>query len=347
MTDIRRNATRAARIVSAVGLLSLISAPAAVAADPKAAAPVVVRPAAAAPAPAATTAALAPAPAPAGAGETIARAGSTELKESDIRNYVSALGPRERAALAQDPAALTQFVRVLLVNQLVLKEAIAKQWEKEPANAAVLQRMRESALVEGYLQSVAAPTPGFPAEADVQKAYDANKASLQVPRQYHLAQIFISIGKDGDKAAKDRAKQKADEVTAKLRAPGADFAAIARASSEAKETAGNGGEIGWVAETQLRSEIKPLVLALTKGGITEAVQVDDGWQIIKLVDVKEPRTLELAEVHDALVQRMREEQAAANRRAYVAGVLKQDAPVINELALTKLFGGANAPSASQ
>lgn len=340
MNHFPRNATNLALTAAAAGLLSVVCATAALAAEPKAAG-TPVKPAAPAAAPAKV------APAPSGTGETIARAGTTELKDSDIRNYIAALGQRERAALAQDPAALAQFVRVLLVNQLVLKEALAKQWDQQPANAAILQRARESALIEGYLQAVSAPAQGFPAEADIQKAYESNKSALQVPKQYSLAQIYVSVGKDADKAAKDKAKQKVDEIAAKLKAPGADFAAIARSDSDAKDTAAKGGEIGWVSDAQLRGEIKPLVLGLTKGGITDPVQVDDGWQIIKLLEVKEPRTMELAEVREALAQRIREEQAAINRRGYVAGLLKQDAPVINELALTKLLGAANAPSASQ
>jgi hypothetical protein len=346
MKHTRRNTATVARIATATGLLTLLCAPA-LAAEPKAGVAPAAKPAPQAPAAPAAAVKAAPAPAPSGSGETIARAGTTELKDSDIRNYIDALGQRERAALAQDPAALAQFVRVLLVNQLVLKEAVAKQWEQQPANAAILQRARESALIEAYLQAVSAPAADFPAEADVLKAYEANKAALQVPKQYNLAQIYVSVGKDADKAAKDKAKQKIDEIATKAKAPGADFAAIARAGSDAKETAANGGEIGWVSDAQLRGEIKPLVLGLTKGGVTDPVQVDDGWQIIKLLDVKEPRTLELAEVREALAQRMREEQAVINRRAYVAGLLKQDAPVINELSLGKLLSGTNAPSASQ
>jgi peptidylprolyl isomerase len=340
MNPTRRNTTHVARIATAASLLTLICAPGALAAEPKVGAPLAAKPAA----PVAAPATVKAAPVAAGSGETIARAGATELKEADIRNYIAALGQRERAALAQDPAALAQFVRALLVNQLVLKEAVAKQWDQQPANAAILQRAREGALIEAYLQSVSVPAKDYPAEADVQKAYEANKAALLVPKQYNLAQIYVSIGKDADKAAKDRAKQKVDAIAGELKAPGADFAAVARGGSDAKETADNGGQIGWVAETQLRGEIKPLVLGLTKGGITDPIQVDDGWQIIKLIDVKEARTLELPEVREALAQRMREEQVVVNRRAYVAGLLKQDAPVINELALTKLLG---APSASQ
>jgi parvulin-like peptidyl-prolyl isomerase len=292
-------------------------------------------------APVRSAATPAPASAPAGSDEVIARVGGTELKASDIRTYLAALSPSDRAALAQNPAGLSQFVRLILVNQIVLKQALAKQWDQQPENAALLQRVRDSAVTEAYLQSVSKPAANFPADADLQKVYDANKSAFAVPRQYRLAQIYVTAGKDGDQA-KDKGSQKVASISADLKQPNADFAAIARAKSDATETAKTGGEIGWVAEPQLRSEVKTLVLGLNKGGVTESVQVDDGWQFIKVLDIKEARTQTFAEVREALVQKLREQQAAANRRNFVAELLKQNAPVLNELALSKLLGGASA-----
>ena len=76
-----------------------------------------------------------PAPAPAAqrslsttGEEIIARVGDTDIKEASLRTFVAGLGEREQAALARDPALLSQVVRSLLANQLVLKEAIAKRW---------------------------------------------------------------------------------------------------------------------------------------------------------------------------------------------------------------------------
>lgn len=342
MTDTPMTASTLARLLLAGGFAVCLGSTGVLAADPKPVAK--AQPLITAQPPAASIAAAPKPAAPSGGGETVARVGATELKEADIRNAVSALGPRERTALAQDTAALSQFVRMLLVNQVVLKEAVGKQWDQQPANAALLQRVRESAVIEAYLQSVSKPDENFPADADVQKAYDANKAALQVPRQYQLAQVYVSVPKEADKAAKDKAKQKVDAIAAKLKVPGADFAAIARVESDAKETADKGGEIGWVGEAQIRPEVRPLVVGLTKGGITDAVMIDDGWQIIKLLDIKEPHTRPFEEVRDALAQRMREEQATVNRRAFIAGLLKQDAPVINELALSKLLSAGSSPS---
>ena len=83
--------------------------------------------------------------------------------------------PREQAALAKDPALLSQAVRMLLANRLVLQEVVAKKWDQQPNVAAQLDRVRENALVELYLQSVSTPPASFPSEEELQKVYDANR----------------------------------------------------------------------------------------------------------------------------------------------------------------------------
>jgi peptidylprolyl isomerase len=265
--------------------------------------------------------------------DVIARVGNTDLTAEEVRSYVAALQPREQAAIAKDPALLSQAVRLLLTNRVVLQEAIEKKWDQQPAIAAQLDRIRQAALVEVYLQAVTTPPASFPSVEDVQKVYDANRAAMIAPRQFELAQIFVAVPKDADKAAEDKAKQDIDETLRKLRMPGADFAAIAGASSDAKD----GGDLGWLAESQIRPEIRTQVMGLAKNAVTDPIKLDDGWHILKLIDTKASYTRPLAEVHDQLVQQMRSERAALLRRAYLAEVQKQHPPVLNELALSNLF----------
>ena len=154
-----------------------------------------------------------------------------------------------------------------------------------------------------------------------------------MPRQFQLAQIFVAAPKESDKAAEDKAKKKLDDALGKLKAPNADFAAIARAEGEAKD----GGDLGWVAENQIRPEIKVQVVGLAKNAVSEPIRLDDGWHILKLLDTKAAYTRTLPEVRDQLVQQMRSERAAMMRRAYLAELLKQHPPILNELALSNLL----------
>jgi peptidylprolyl isomerase len=185
------------------------------------------------------------------------------------------------------------------------------------------------------------PPSGFPADADIEKVYEANKSSFLVPRQFQLAQIFIALAKDADKNAEEAARKKLADVQARLKAPNADFAAVASASSGDKESGKRGGEIGSVPETQLRPELKTPVLGLPKNASTEALKLDDGWHIVKLLDTKASYTRPLSEVHDLIAAQVRAQRADANRRAYVAKLLEQNAPAVNEIAVSKIFANAD------
>lgn len=265
--------------------------------------------------------------------DVVARVGNTNVSAEEVRSYVAGLAPRDQAAVTKDPALLSQAVRMLLTNRLLLQEVREKKWDQQPAIAAQLDRVREGALVELYLQTITAPPANFPSDEELQKVYDANKAAMLMPRQFQLAQIFVPLPKDADRAAEDKAKQNVDEVVRQLKAPGADFAAVASASNPGKD----GGDLGWLAEPQIRPEIRTQVMGLAKNAVSDPIRLDDGWHILKLIDTKASYTRTLPEVRDQLVQEMRSERATMLRRAYLAELQKQHPPVLNELALSALF----------
>jgi peptidylprolyl isomerase len=270
----------------------------------------------------------------------VARVGTISLSADELRTYLAALNPRDRVALAQDTSLLSQAVRMQLANRLVLQELLAKKWDQQPAVAAQLDRVRENAAAELYLQSLSAPPTGYPSDEEVQQVYDANRAALLMPRQFELAQIFVATPKDADKATEDKARKAVDEIQRKLKAPGADFAALAN-ENDGK----NGGELGWLAESQVRPEIRSQVMELAKNATSDPIRLDDGWHILKLIDTKAAYTRTLPEVRDQLVLQMRNERAAALRRAYLAELLKQHPPVLNEFALSNLLSEQSTPAA--
>jgi peptidylprolyl isomerase len=269
--------------------------------------------------------------------DVIARVGATNVTVDEVRAYVAQLGEREQSALARDPRLLGQTVRLMLANQLVLKEALAKKWEQQPPVAAQLERARQEAIIDTYLRSVSVPPAGFPSDADIENVYESNKSAFLVPRQYHLAQIVIVLAQGADKDTEEKAHRKLDEVQKKLNAHDGDFASIARTESDERESASVGGDLGWLQENQIRPEIRSRANGLAANALSEPVRLEDGWHILKLLDTKPASTRPLTEVRDQLAQRLREERAAANRRAYLAKLIEQSA--INELALSKVLEG--------
>jgi hypothetical protein len=265
--------------------------------------------------------------------EIVARVGATNISMDELREYIVALDPREQGMLAKNPALLSQAVRMLLANRLVLAEVQAKKWEQSPGVAEKLERVRNAALTEFYLQEVSTQPANFPSPEDLQKVYDANSAAFVMPRQYQIAQIFVALPKGADKAAEAAATKSVDEIQRKLKAPGADFSAIATELGDK-----NGGNLGWVADNQIRPELQGKLAELAKTAVSEPIRLDDGWHIMKMIDTKPSYTRTLPEVREQLVLQIRNEQAKQLRQAYIAELIKKNPPVINEIALSKAFG---------
>jgi len=272
--------------------------------------------------------------------EVVGRMSGIDVSSEEIRAYLETLTLQERAALSKDPAALAQLVRAYLARRAVLKEAQAKKWDQQPAIRAQLDRAREETLIDLYLDSISRPPDTFPSEAEVQAAYEANKAAFQVPRQFHLAQIYVAAPQGTDKEAEAKARRKVEELSRRLKQKGTDFAAVARAESEEKHSAAQGGEIGWLSEQQMVPGIRGPVTALAKDGISEPIRLDDGWHLIKLLEVRAASTRPLAEVRDSIASQLRADRVRANRQAYLTKLLEQNPPTINELALPKVLAKA-------
>ncbi len=91
----------------------------------------------------------------------------------------------------------------------------------------------------------------------------------------------------------------ADRLTAltnDLAKSDADFAAIAKASSDGAQ-ATNGGDLGWLSEAQLPADAQDALTALAVGATTAPIQLDDGYHVYKLLDTAN-RPLDPAQVAD-------------------------------------------------
>lgn len=90
-------------------------------------------------------------------GEVVAQVGGSDVTAEELRAVVASLDARSQAAVARDPALLGQTVRAILANRLVLKEALSKKWDQQPAIVTQLARARDNLIIESYLNSVSVP----------------------------------------------------------------------------------------------------------------------------------------------------------------------------------------------
>jgi peptidylprolyl isomerase len=261
----------------------------------------------------------------------VAKIGTREVTAAEVRPYLDGLTAADRTALTADKAALTRFVRSILVNRSVLQDAIEAGWDKKPQTVAGLARLRDQYLVESYLAEVGKVPDDYPSDEEVQKVYAAEKESLQLPRRYRVSQIFIAD--DGDKEA---TRKRAQEIADTLKDEPGEFAALAKRNSNDTASAARGGDLGWLAEAEITPEIRTAVAGLSKGEISAPVAGRSGFHILLLQDKREAGPAPLDEVKGELANLLRNQRAALNRETHVSTLLQRQPVSVNELALEAL-----------
>jgi parvulin-like peptidyl-prolyl isomerase len=251
--------------------------------------------------------------------EVVGRAGGAEIRLGQIREFLRHLDPTARQQAEKDPQALVPAIRNDLGRLAVYNEAQGKKWDQRPEVQAQLEQTRMNVVLTSYLQSVVQLPQGFPSDADVQAAYEANRGVLMKPSQFHLAQIFFSV----------------PEIDRKARGKGSDFAALARETSDHKESAVNGGDIGWVGADKLLPEIRNVVATMARGEVSQPIRTPGGFNIVKLVESKPSELAPLSEVRDGLIQTLRQRKFEELQAAYVNALLERNGVAINEMALRK------------
>lgn len=269
--------------------------------------------------------------------EVVGRVGSTEVKVGEMREFIRALAPNLRQQAEKDPQVLNRLVRAKLEQLAVLNEARDKKWEQRPEVMRQIDAARNQVLFTSYIESVARPPDSFPSEAEIATAYEANKANLMKPAQYHLAQIFLAIAPGADKAGIDAAQKRADELDRKAHAKGADFGALARQSSEHKDSAQQGGDIGWLPAQQLLPEIRNAVATMAKGEISPVIRTQTGFHVIKLLESQPSALATQAEARETLVAGLRQRKFEENQAAFLSALLERSGIAVNEMVLKKLL----------
>ncbi|GAA4493715.1 peptidylprolyl isomerase [Pseudaeromonas paramecii] len=141
-----------------------------------------------------------------------------------------------------------------------------------------------------------------PSDADVQAYYDQHQDSYRTAERRKVAHILFAK-QDAD------AQKKVDAELVKLKA-GADFAALAKSDSADTLSARNGGELDWFEPGVMDPAFDKAAFALAKvGDLSQPVQSQFGYHIIKLLGVEPAKVKTLDEVKEQVRQQVKEDKA--------------------------------------
>jgi peptidyl-prolyl cis-trans isomerase C len=248
------------------------------------------------------------------------------ISEELFEDYAQAVAGKPAAELnAEDREQIKEnLVRIELIAQQAEKDGLTR--EREIASRLELSRLNliQQATAQKYLKD------HTPTEVELRAEYEEQLASSPLV-EYHARHILVS--------SQDIAQKVVDQLKG-----GENFAALARRLSSDKESAKNGGDLGWFSPARMVKPFSDAVALLKKGEYTQTpVQTQFGWHVIQLQDTRDTTP----PAYDAVKEQISQIVVGKKFKAYSDEMLKTakiEPPLVSAPAEPAAPAPAAAPS---
>lgn len=190
-----------------------------------------------------------------------------------------------------------------ILDQLIQQTALAQNHDGDlPRYVALsLDNERRSLIAADTLEQVMADAAS---DEDIETAYNEKYASFD-EQEFDASHILVET------------EAEAHAVVEELNA-GADFAETAKAKSTGP-SGPRGGALGWFSKGMMVPEFEEVVVGMEPGAISEPVQTQFGWHVIRLNDRRTKSAPPMEEVREELAGEIRKSAADAYVEGLVAG----------------------------
>lgn len=146
-------------------------------------------------------------------------------------------------------------------------------------------------------------------EQELKSYYDQNAARLSGKEERRASHILINAPKDMAAPDRAKAKEKAMALLEQVRKSPDSFADVARKNSQDAGSAPSGGDLDFFGRGAMVKPFEDAAFAMKKGDISDLVESDFGFHIIKLVDIKAPKQKSFEELKPTIEADLRSQQA--------------------------------------
>jgi peptidyl-prolyl cis-trans isomerase D len=123
-------------------------------------------------------------------------------------------------------------------------------------------------------------------EETLRQRYEEQKTRFVEAEQRLASHILVKVDPNADADAQKAAQARAQALVERARAEGADFAALARESSEDPGSKNMGGDLGWIEKGITDPAFEAALFAMQAGSVSEPIKGADGWHVIQLREIK-------------------------------------------------------------
>jgi peptidyl-prolyl cis-trans isomerase C len=158
-------------------------------------------------------------------------------------------------------------------------------------------------------------------EEQAKKFYDENPKAFDVPEQVRASHILVICDSNEPNDVKQKAKTKIEDLLRQVK-EGADFAALAKANSDDKGSAVQGGDLDYFTKGQMVEPFETAAFKLETGKVSDVVETDYGYHIIKVTDHKKAETKSFDDTKKDIIELLTNRQKSDYVNTYVETLLK-------------------------
>ncbi|SFE14446.1 peptidyl-prolyl cis-trans isomerase C [Sulfitobacter brevis] len=210
-----------------------------------------------------------------------------------------------------------------ILDQLIQQTALADTFTGDlPPRVTISIENETRSLTAGEVVEGIMAEPV--AEDAIKAAYDEQYANAEPTEEYNASHILVET--------EEEAKAIQTEIEG-----GADFTEIAKEKSTGP-SGPSGGELGWFGAGMMVPAFEAAVVEMDTGAVSDPVQTQFGWHIIKLNEKRKSEAPALEDVREEIELQVRQTdvQAAIEKLTADAKVEKNDVEAIDPAVLKNL-----------
>lgn len=205
-----------------------------------------------------------------------------------------------------DTTRVEQEQERYLERQALVQAVVESEQLDEAAIQAELDEFRTQMIINRYLSDY---LDNVVDETALNNYYNSNLSEFQI-QQAHIAHIVIRTHNAMTQTEKQAAQQRARDAQAQL-AKGQSFESLAEAISEDLQSGPRGGNLGWISEDAIDPAFSQVAFELEPGAVSDIVQTQYGYHLIKLIEPLRTQTLPYTQVKGDIRYRLRNQAKAA------------------------------------
>lgn len=157
------------------------------------------------------------------------------------------------------------------------------------------------------LEKLAEQSPVSTEEA--MKYFDEHRSEFGQTEERRASHILLSAPASASDAERQSARAKAEQLLIQARKAPQNFAELAKQNSQDPGSAANGGDLGYFGRNMMVKAFEDVVFQMKPDDISNIVETDFGFHIIKLTAIKGAKAVDFNEVKGQVEQQIKNEKA--------------------------------------